>query len=352
MVHQMKILIISDAWHPQTNGVVKTYENLSHELTDMGHDVAIIGPEDFQQKISLPGYSEIKLVVFPNRRLAKSIRAHHADHIHIAVEGPLGRAARAFCHRHNIPFSTCYHTQFAAYIGQRVPRALSFTKNLVERISWMYVRRFHRHSFCVFVAGKKLEQTLRDNGFSPPFAPLTRGVDPSIFYPDQTTDIFPDLPRPIALYVGRISVEKNIEEFLSMPWTGSKVIVGHGPLKKSLEKKYPNVHFAGKQSGKDLADHYRSADLFVFPSLTDTFGIVLIEALACGIPVAAHSVIGPIDIVTDPYLGALDNDLSKAAETALAHNDEKYTQKRFDYIKQHYSWRKAAEQFLSVTHSK
>lgn len=340
----MKILIISDAWHPQTNGVVRTYEYLCAELEKMGHEVRVMGPRDFYIRIPLPFYKEIELVPGPYGRLKRLIRNYNADHLHIATEGPLGWAARRYCLKHNRPYTSSYHTQFPDYLARRVRRIFPPLENVVRRLAWAHVRRFHAYAHSMMVATPSLEKQLKEQGFQNRMHRLTRGVDFSLFHRGEQT-LFSDLPRPVALYVGRIAVEKSIEDFLAMPWNGSKVVVGDGPMRGALQSAYPDVHFAGKQTGRALADHYRSADLFVFPSRTDTFGLVLIEAMACGLPIAAYPVTGPIDIVTEPYLGALDENLAHAAHKAANLSDP---QSREDHARTYYSWDTAANQFLDA----
>lgn len=343
----MKILIISDAWHPQVNGVVRTYEHLSHELEKMGHTCRVIGPEDFEWKVGLMGYPEIKLALFPYKRLAAMIVAFQPDMIHLAVEGPLGWAGRRYCIRHKLDFTTSYHTHFPRYLEKRVPDYLSFLRKPVRKLGRHYVRTFHKFSKFMLVATEGLEEDLRQWQFKNPILRLTRGVDTDIFHPGEKT-LFKDLKTPIALYVGRIAIEKNLEEFLRMPWEGTKVLVGDGPSKTYLERKYPDALFTGKKSGHELAEHYRSADVFVFPSLTDTFGIVLIEALGCGLPVAGYPVTGPKDIITQDFMGALDNDLGVATARAITRGSR---EERSEYVKDHFSWGRAAQQFLAAGQS-
>lgn len=340
----MKILIISDAWHPQLNGVVRTYEYLIPELEKAGHQCRVIGPSDFPLRLPMPGYAEIKLTLFPRRRLRRMIADYQPDILHIATEGPLGLAARAIAVKDNLPFNTCYHTQFPEYMARRVRKNfpplgdLSYTWS-VRLITW-----FHKPSTAVMVATQSLEDELRDWGFTAPLVRLTRGVDRALFYPGEKT-LFQDLPKPVALYVGRIAIEKSVEDFLKMPWQGSKVVVGHGPDLEMLKKKYLEVVFTGKKTGKDLADHYRSADVFVFPSRTDTFGMVLIEAMACGLPLAGYNVTGPKDIITQPDLGAVGDDLSDAALKALQHGT---AEQRHAHVNTYYTWEKAADQFIGA----
>lgn len=346
----MKILIISDAWHPQVNGVVRTYECLTQELEKLGHTVKVIGPADFPYTLPMPGYAEIRVPVFCRRKLYKMIADYQADSIHVATEGVLGWAARRWCLRHNMAFSTSYHTQFPDYIAKRIGTFLPFLTEATRKLGRSIIRRFHSPADIMFVATQSLEEQLRQWGFQTPIARLTRGVHFDQFYPGDA-ETLSTLPRPIALYVGRIAIEKNLTVFLDMPWRGSKVLVGDGPSMAALQTAYPQAVFVGRQSGAALADHYRSADVFVFPSLTDTFGMVLTEALACGLPVAAFNVTGPKDIITDPLLGVLadqstgPNALSLAAEAAMGHGTKAA---RHAFVKNNYTWEVVAAQFLAA----
>ena len=338
----MKILVISDAWHPQINGVVRTYEYLREELIKRGHDVKIVGPSDFQVTVPLPGYPEIRIAVLPGRRLKRKIESFAPDHIHIATEGPLGYSAWNYCVKNHIRFSTAYHTQFPEYLAER---AAKISKRLYEPVfSFILsrIRKFHARSSVIFVATQSLEDTLKSRGFQSPMSRLTRGVDFNIFNPNGPK-IFQHYKKPVALYVGRIALEKNLEDFLKMDWPGSKVLIGQGPSLSALQRCYPDAVFKGKKTGEDLAAYYCSSDVFVFPSQTDTFGMVLIEALACGLPVAAYPVTGPVDIITDKNLGVLDNNLESAAKKSLEGGDPNW---RFQYVRSHYSWDKAADQFI------
>ena len=338
----MKVLIITDAWHPQVNGVVRTYEHLGEELTRRGHEVRVIGPSDFPVRMPMPGYREIKLALFPYRRLEKMIDGYKPDSIHIATEGPLGWAARRYCLRHDEPYTTTYHTHFPDYVAKRIAWFLPFSYGIVHELAKKYVRTFHAHSHTMMVATQSLEDQLRSWNFKAPMHRLTRGAKFDQFYPGPK-NLFKNLPQPVALFVGRVAIEKNIEDFLSMKWAGSKIVVGEGPRLEEFRAKYPNAHFVGRKSGKELADHYRSADVFVFPSRTDTFGMVLVEALACGIPVAGYNVTGPRDIVTENFLGVIhDNDLSLAAHKALTCGT---AQQRADYVRSYYTWDNAGRQF-------
>ncbi len=341
----MKVLIISDAWHPQINGVVRTYEYLCKELEHMGHQVEVIGPADFPFIVPMPFYAEIKLVLAPKKRLQCLIADYKPDKIHIATEGPLGWAARRYCIKNGISFTSCYHTQFPDYIAKRFAWLIPPLYNIVHRNSIKLVRKFHAPSGNVMVATKTLEDQLLQWGFKAPIKHLSRGVNFDVFHPKEK-NILKDLKQPIALYVGRLAIEKNLEAFLDMEWNGTKVVVGDGPIRNILEKKYPNAIFTGKKTREELADYYRSSDVFVFPSKTDTFGIVLIEALACGLPVAGYNVMGPKDIIIHDYLGALDNaNLSKAANQAIKQADKG---KCAEHVKEHYNWKTAGKQFLEA----
>lgn len=341
----MKILIVSDAWHPQVNGVVRTYEYLCGELRSMGHTVRIIGPSDFPRSFPMPGYNEIMLVPFPYHRLRRMIADFEPELLHIATEGPLGLAARRYAKKYGMEFTSCYHTHFPDYAAKRMEKFFKPLSAPVRRAGIAFVRWFHNISSCVFVATQSLEGTLREWKFKAPLKQMTRGVDHDIFHTGGK-NLFSSLPRPVALYVGRVAVEKNLDAFLSMEWSGSKVIVGNGPCESELKDKYPDAHFVGVKTGEELADHYRSADVFVFPSRTDTFGMVLVEAMACGLPIAAYRVTGPVDIVTRDFLGSLNGDLARACEMAIKSPGS--TEERAEHARDHYSWHKAACQFLEM----
>ena len=341
----MKVLIISDAWHPQVNGVVRTYEHIGTELERAGHIIRVIGPSDFPLCFPMPGYAEIKLALFPYRALKKMIDEWQPDSIHIATEGPLGWAARRYCLKNEHSFTTSFHTHFPDYATKRLGIFAPLLHKTVHMLARQYVRIFHAPATVMMVATQSLEDELKSWGFKTPMHRVTRGANFEQFFPEGKK-LFHDLPKPVALYVGRVAVEKNIEDFLTMPWKGSKVVVGEGPSLRTLEKKYPDAIFTGKKTGTDLADHYRSADVFVFPSRTDTFGMVLVEALACGVPVAGYNVTGPRDIITEDFLGAIDNtDLSAAAQKALR---EGTPEQRTAHVKNYYTWRNAAHQFAEA----
>jgi glycosyltransferase involved in cell wall biosynthesis len=341
----LKILIVSDAWLPQINGVVRTYEHLKEELEKQNCEVNVIGPSSFKRRMAMPGYKEIELVLFPYKPLKRMVLNYQPDTVHIATEGPLGWAMRKICLRHNIPYTSAYHTQFPDYVEKRIQKIFPPLARTSKKLSQAFIKKFHQSAYAIMVATPSLEQELLGLGYTTPMHRLTRGVKLDMFRPGEK-EVFDDLAHPIALYVGRIAVEKNLEDFLKMDWHGSKAIVGDGPDLEELKRKYPDVYFAGAKTGAELASHYRSADVFVFPSKTDTFGMVLIEALASGLPVAAYDVTGPKDIITTAALGAVDQKLSDAALKALEASENRGH--RHEHVKSHYTWEKAATQFLDI----
>ena len=328
-----RVLIVSDAWYPQVNGVVRTLGTVTSELRAMGHVVEVIGPERFRS-IPCPTYSEISLALRPRRRLVQLIEAFRPTALHIATEGPLGMTARSWARRNSLRFTTSFHTRFPEYISART--------GIPVRPFYAWLRRFHAAGEGMMVATESLRMELGRRGFQH-ILPWSRGVDLDLFRPEPR-DSWEDLPRPIFLYVGRVAVEKNIEAFLKLDLPGSKVVVGGGPQLGSIRRAYPHAHFTGPRFNENLARSYAGADVFVFPSRTDTFGLVLLEALACGTPVAAYPVTGPKDILTAApgRIGALNEDLGIAAMEALeadrstcrAHAEK-------------YSWRACSELFLS-----
>lgn len=342
------ILIISDAWHPQINGVVRTYEHVIEELEKTGHRVNVIGPCDFKYSVSMLGYSEIKLALFPYRRLKRLIKQYAPDGIHIATEGPLGWAARRYCAKHNIPYTSAYHTHFPDYMAERAGKYWQALKRPAKKFGIWYTRKFHSTSSAMLVATNSLAQDLEKWGFKTPRYNFSRGVNYDIFHPDGTAnEIKKQLRSPVAIYVGRIAIEKNLKAFLDMPWQGDKLIVGSGPDHTQLKARYADAHFVGAHKGEDLAAYYRCGDVFVFPSKTDTFGMVLIEAMACGLPLAGYDVTGPKDIITEDFLGAVDDGLSAAAKRALNLGT---AEQRVQYAKTHYSWASAAQEFMDAMH--
>jgi glycosyltransferase involved in cell wall biosynthesis len=326
----MRILLVSDAWTPQVNGVVRTLQRVKQECEALGHEVQVISPEPFHT-IPCPTYPEIRLALRPGRAIARQIERFRPSCIHIATEGPLGLAARRHCVRRALPFTTSYHTRFPEYVHARLPLPLG--------VGYAVLRWFHRPSRGVMVATKTIRDDLERRGFVN-VKPWSRGVDTDLFRPDHEPAL--DLPRPVYLYVGRVAVEKNLEAFLDVPLAaGSKLVVGDGPARARLEARHPDVHFAGAKHGSALAGHYACADVFVFPSRTDTFGLVLLEALASGLPVAAYPVPGPLDVIGDSGCGVLDHDLGRAMALALA-----IPRARCRAHAGRFSWRRCAEQFL------
>lgn len=341
----MRILIISDAWRPQINGVVRTYEDLVQVLEQDGHVIRVIGPADFPKRYPMPGYHEIELVLAPGKALRRMIAEFAPDTIHIATEGPLGWAMRGICIKNGWPFTTAFHTHFPDYAALRAAKYIPFAYKPVRALGIAMIRVFHGPSAAVLTTTDSVDVTLRSWGLRAPLYRLTRGVRGDVFFPGPKT-LFRDLKQPVALYVGRVAIEKNIGAFLDMDWPGSKVVVGDGPSRTALEAQYPDVVFTGKKTGHDLADCFRSADIFAFPSRTDTFGIVLIEAMACGIPIAGYPVTGPMDIITDQRLGHVSQDLSAAAAQALAAPGT--AEDRHAHLLQHYTWDVAARQFIEA----
>ena len=306
-----RILIATDAWHPQVNGVVRTLDTTANTLRELGHVVEVVDPSGFGT-LGVPFYPEIQVALARPGRLYRRVRAFRPDHVHIATEGPIGLGVRQFCRHYGWNFTTSYHTRFPEYLRQlaRVPEAGPYA----------FLRWFHRRSSTVMIATPSLEAELIGRGFTAPMKRWSRGVDLTQFRPRPRTDRS-DWPGPVLLYVGRVSKEKGIDEFLCLDVPGTKVVVGDGPARAGLERHYPDAKFLGYRKGDALAECYAAADLFVFPSRTDTFGIVLIEALASGLPVAAYPVTGPIDVITDDRFGVLDENLGRAVGRALATAD-------------------------------
>ncbi len=305
----LRILVISDAWFPQVNGVVRTLSIVVEHLRNAGDTVHVIGPDQFAN-IPMPGYAEIRLAIAPRRRLAQLADAFAPDAVHIATEGPLGWAMRAICRKRGWPFTTAFHTRFPEYLHARTRIPLAW--------SWAMMRRFHEAGAGTFAATASLREELARRGFTKIRA-WTRGVDLARFRPEPR-EPWDGLKRPIFLYAGRVAVEKNIEAFLALDLPGTKVVVGEGPAREGLMRRFPGAHFTGYRDNGVLARSYAGADVFVFPSRTDTFGLVLLEALASGTPVAAFPVTGPRDVITDPRIGALDEDLRAACLKALDAN--------------------------------
>lgn len=302
---RMRTMIVSDAWFRQTNGVVNTLAQTAAWLGRFGHEVRLITPRDCRT-VACPTYPDIRLAVFPYSLVAQRIAGFKPQALHIATEGPVGLAARRYCLRHGLRFTTSYHTQFPQYLKSRFPIPLW--------LSYRALRAFHGAAASCMVSTQTVQDQLAARGFRN-IVRWQRGVDTQLFRPRDKHYL--DLPRPIAACVGRVAVEKNIEAFLRMPWSGTKLIIGDGPERVRLQAQYPQAVWTGFQYGEALASHLAAADILVFPSLTDTFGLVNLEAMACGVPVAAFPVAGPIDVVQDGVTGALDTDLERAALRAL-----------------------------------
>jgi len=308
----MKILIITDAWHPQVNGVVRTLHQTAESLRQSGHIVEVIAPSDGYFTLPLPTYPDIRLAPFAYKSVKKRITAFGPEAVHIATEGPLGQMARSLCLKWGMPFTTSYHTKFPEYIKARFP---------FIPLSWPYkfVRDFHNSGGRIMVTTPSMVAFLQERGFNN-LAAWARGVDMKTFNPERRfapKDIYEGLPRPVWVNVGRVAVEKNIQAFLELDLPGSKVVVGDGPQMGQLQKDYPDITFTGAKFGEDLARYFADADVFVFPSKTDTFGLVIIEAMATGTPVAGYPVSGPVDIIPDSKAGAVNADLKTACLEAL-----------------------------------
>ncbi|MDR3471923.1 MAG: glycosyltransferase family 1 protein [Devosia sp.] len=327
-----RILIVTDAWFPQTNGVVRCLDNVGRELRGRGHDVQYLTPERFWT-VPLPTYPEIRLSLTPIGAVAEHIAALAPDHIHIATEGPLGLQAKLHCTDTGLSFTTSYHTRFPEYVAARVP--------VPSEWSYAYLRWFHAGAAATLVPTRSVAADLVAQGFEN-IVVWSRGVDAAAFSPGPKTE-FLDLPGPHLLYVGRIAVEKNVEAFLALGVPGTKIVVGDGPQLDDLKRRYPAAVFPGLKRGAALAAIYRSADVFVFPSKTDTFGNVMIEALSSGVPVAAFPVSGPIDVLTDPSCGALDDELGVAVHRAIGLSRE-----RARAFAATFTWSHCADQFLAA----
>jgi glycosyltransferase involved in cell wall biosynthesis len=326
----MRLLLVTDAWFPQVNGVVRTLSTVKRELESRGHVVETVTPDRFRT-IPCPTYPEIRLAVRPGRELERTIEYFDPDRIHVATEGPLGLAARSACRKLGLPFTSAFHTRFAEGIHARF--------RIPTRWTYRGLRWFHSAAARTMVSTPSLRAELTHRGFRNIVA-WSRGVDTELFRPRG--DAFLDLPRPIHLCVGRVAVEKNLEAFLRLPLEGTKLVVGDGPDLARLRREYPDAVFAGMKSGEELARCYAASDVFVFPSRTDTFGLVLLEALASGLPVAAFPVTGPLDVVTSTDVGALDEDLHAAIRRARGLDPAAC--RRFAL---RYSWSRCADEFAS-----
>jgi glycosyltransferase involved in cell wall biosynthesis len=340
----MRIVIATDAWHPQVNGVVRTLEMTVKLLRERGHDVMVISPDQFRT-IACPGYNEIRLAIAPRIGLRKRLAQIRPDIVHISTEGSIGWSTRRWCMAHDVPFTTAFHTRFPDYASVRT--------GLSPDVFWPVMRRFHAPSRAVLAATPRLTDELAGRGIYNTRA-WARGIDTTIFKRGLSPHVaLANLPRPILLSVGRVAIEKNLDAFLGSAVAGTKVIVGDGPALVPLRKKYPDTIFMGALSGGELASAYAAADIFVFPSKTDTFGLVMIEALACGLPVAGYPIAGPLDIIGEagrgPFgqlsnsIGALDVVLSRAITRALTVRRNAAA----DYGAQ-FTWDNATDQFLDA----
>lgn len=326
----MKIAIVTDAWHPQINGVVTTLGKTGECLSEMGHDVMYVTPQDFRT-IPCPTYPSIKLAINPVGKLGRTLDKFGPDAVHIATEGPLGWSARRYCKKRGLAFTTSFHTQFPQYVKLRAPIPLSW--------SYAVLRGFHGDAVRTMVPTPSLRNELHEWSFDNVVI-WSRGVDTEVFKPADKA--FLDAPRPISMYVGRVAVEKNVEGFLSLDIPGTKYVVGDGPDLEKLQRKYPAVRFTGVKRGMELAAHVAAADVFVFPSRTDTFGLVMLEAMACGVPVAAFPVTGPVDVVRHGETGILDEDLAVAIRGALRLDGRACREHALQR-----TWRVATERFAS-----
>jgi glycosyltransferase involved in cell wall biosynthesis len=326
-------MLVTDAWEPQVNGVVRTLKTTARELQAMGHRVDFVTPLEFRT-LPCPTYPDIRLSLFAKRGVAHRIAEVDPDVLHIATEGPLGTAARRFALEHALPFTTAYHTRFPEYVHARFRIPLQW--------SYAYLRSFHAPSQAVMVPTAVVKRDLDAHGFSRVVL-WSRGVDLDIFRPQSSTRL--KSQPPIFLYVGRVAVEKNVEAFLSLDLPGSKWVVGTGPALARIRHRFPEVNYLGVLERSELAEVYAAADVFVFPSRTDTFGLVLLEAMACGLPVAAYPVTGPLDVIGQSNAGALHEDLRTACLRALElkRDDATAHARRF-------TWRAATEQFLGNLH--
>jgi len=325
-----RLTLVTDAWKPQVNGVVTTLSNLVIQLQNQGINVDVIQPNDYPS-FALPTYKEIRCVWKPTG-LSNRIKAFQPDAIHIATEGTLGWFARHFAKKNGIPFTSGYHTRYPEYVRARWPIPESFTYSLLKR--------FHRLADKTLVPAQSILDELTNKGFTNLHL-MSRGVDTETFNPSRYT-VLP-YPKPIQLYVGRIAPEKNIEAFLEIETSGSKVLIGDGPSLKKLKQKYPQAHFLGVKKGVELAQYYASADVFVFPSITDTFGVVNIEAITCGTPVAAYPVTGPKDIITEQVNGSTNDSLEIAINKALL-----LDRTHIHLSIPQYTWQHASQQFLKI----
>ena len=325
----MRVLVATDAWHPQVNGVVRTLTSLARSARKLGVTIDFLSPDGFPS-VPLPTYPGLRLALPSRFEIARRIEAFAPDAIHVATEGPIGYMVRAYCIRNGLPFTSSYTTRFPEYISARAP--------IPESWSYAVLRRFHAAASVTMVSTPSLMADLKARGFSN-LGMWGRGVDTDVFRPEQPATL--DLPRPIFVCAGRVAVEKNLDAFLSLNLPGSKVVIGDGPQEAELRQRYPEATFLGMLKDRTLAAHIAAADVFVFPSLTDTFGVVQLEALACGVPVAAFPVMGPRDVIGNHPVGVLDNDLRAACTRALSISRDAC--RAFALSR---SWEASAQQFI------
>jgi len=328
----MRIALATDAWAPQTNGVVTTLRATAETLTALGHEVRVISPQGLRC-IPCPSYPEIRLAVWPGNYVARELQAFGPHAIHIATEGTLGLAVRRYCRARRVPFTTSYHTRYPEYVRARWPIPLA--------VSYAYMRRFHSAAARTFVASGTLKDELGTHGFANLHL-WRRGVDLKRFRPQPPHPELAQLPRPIMAYAGRLAIEKNIDAFLRLDVPGTKVVIGDGPERGALMARHPHALFTGYRYGEELARTLASADVLVFPSLTDTFGIAMIEALACGVPVAAFPVPGPIDVLEPGVTGIVHQDLAVAIGEALRLDRQRCAERAAKF-----TWEAATAQFLA-----
>ena len=324
----MRLLLVTDAWFPQLNGVVRALSTVLGELEKLGHETMVLSPDRFRS-VPAPTYPEIRLALTTPRAVGRFIDEAAPDAVHIATEGPLGLNARWCLTRRKMAFTTSFHTLFPQYLKLRF--------GIPERWTFAGLRRFHAGAAATMYNTPSMREMLADHGFQN-LVQWIRGVDTGLFRPVPPAAL--DLPRPIQLYVGRIAVEKSIEDFLQLDTPGSKVLIGDGPQRQELEAKYPDAHFLGVKQGEELVAHYCAADVFVFPSRTDTLGLVNLEAMACGIPVAAYPVQGPIDVVADSGAGVLHEDLGQAIRQAVGIDPDICRARALEH-----TWEASARQF-------
>ncbi len=327
------LLIVTDAWHPQVNGVVRSIERTAAELERLGVRVEVLSPADYPT-LPCPTYPEIRLSLTTPGAVRRRMAELDCEHLHIATEGPLGLLAGRIARGEALPFTTSYHTRFPEYLSARIPVPVAW--------SYGWLRRFHNSGNGCMVATRTLEDDLSARGFRN-LMRWSRGVDHELFRPYEGSVLPAEVTGPVFMYVGRVAVEKNIAAFLDLDLPGSKVVVGDGPQLADLRARYREVLFTGAKSGEDLARHYASADVVVFPSLTDTFGNVVLEALACGVPVAAFPVMGPLDILGGTGAGVLDADLRLAALGALSVSPARARDLALEF-----TWQRSTRQFMET----